>query len=62
MKCKACKASYRFFATSLIINSIIQEQELLDSIYSYNIKITLKSQFWCANILIKCIIVIDVIT
>ena len=43
-KCKACRAFYHFFTTSLI-NSITQEHDL-----SYDINITLKSHFWCENV------------
>ena len=41
IKCEACRAFYIFFATSLI-NSIIQKHEIW-FIFTYDIKITLKS-------------------
>ena len=47
MKCEACRTFYCFFTTSLI-NSIIQEHKVLDSIY--HIKLLKDRIFWCENV------------
>ena len=48
IKYKACRAFYLFFSTSLI-NSIMLEHKCYRFYLSYDIKITLKSQFWRKN-------------
>ena len=48
IKCEACRAFYRFFATNLI-NSITLSTNVRFFL-SYDIKTILKSHFWCETV------------